>query len=259
MAAAKSKRTKKRRGAAKSKPSVGQQQLFRRGGKRRGAGRKSKKARPGRRHARRADFSARHPLHVVLRVDDAVRTLRRRAMYAAIRAATTTAARWQRIRIIHISLQRTHIHMIVEAADREALARGMQGFQIAAAKYINRALGRELGLGCARRGSVFTERYYVESITTPTQALRALTYVLSNWRRHGEDRGAARAWMIDPFSTGAQFPHWAEIANGGVMPPPQSAAERLVVCTPTTWLLTEGWKRVGSISAWTVPGPKGRS
>ena len=40
---------------------------------------------------------------------------------------------------------------MVEASDRIALARGMQGFQVAAAKHLNRLRGR--------RGSVFADRY----------------------------------------------------------------------------------------------------
>lgn len=246
MAAAKSMRKKKGVGKSGGK-GAGQQELFRRGGKRRGAGRKSKKARPGRRHERRQDFSARYPLHVVLRVEEAIGTLRRRAMYKAIREATLTAARGQRIRLIHLSLQRSHIHMIVEAADREMLARGMQGFQVAAARAINRALGR--------KGRVFVDRYYVEIIKTPTQALRALTYVLCNFRHHGEDRcGDARTWLVDPFSTGDQFDGWVEVERGAR--PRQMMEERLVVAPPKTWLLAEGWKRVGRISAWTAPGKK---
>lgn len=241
---------KKARGRCRtSKKQHVQQSLFRRGGRRRGAGRKSKQARPGRRHARRADFSGRHPLHVVLRVDGVVGTLRRRATYKAIRDATRTAAQKQRVRIVHLSVQRHHIHMIVEAVDRAALARGMQGFQIAAARCINRALGR--------RGRVFVDRYYVEVITTPTQTLRALTYTLCNWRHHGEDRGAeARTWLVDPFSSGALFTGWVERADIHAMRPLGEELEPMVVCAPRTWLLAEGWKRVGSISAWTVPGAK---
>lgn len=250
MAAAKSKGSKKKaraKGRAGRKRHV-QQSLFRRGGKRRGAGRKSRKARPGRKHERRKDFSARHPLHVVVRVDDAIGTLRCRKMYKAIREATRTAALRQRVRIIHLSIQRRHVHMIVEAADREALARGMQGFQIACARYINRALGR--------RGRVFVERYYVEIITTPTQALRAIAYVLGNWRHHGEDRDAeSRTWLVDPYSTGGLFDGWRErVSDDGKW---LRGDEPLVVCAARTWLLAEGWKRVGSISVWGVPGKHG--
>lgn len=260
MAAAKSKR-RKRGGKPTTRHGGAQQHLFRRGGKRRGPGRKSRKARPGRRHERRAEFPARNPLHVVLRVDEEVRTLRRRAMYKAIRTATLTAAQRQRIRIVHISLQRTHLHLIVEAAGREALARGMQGFQISCARHINRAVGIERGAG-PRRGRVFADRYYVEIIATPTQALRALTYVLCNWRHHGEDRVAAdikgRGGLLDPFSSGEQFLHWVERERGQMLDTPPKIDEPLVVCAPTTWLLTDGWRRVGSISAWAVPGTKAR-
>ena len=45
-------------------------------------------------------------------------------------------------RIVHISIQSNHIHLLVEANDPEALARGMQAFQISAARKLNKLLGR---------------------------------------------------------------------------------------------------------------------
>src|ERR1700760_2442671 len=96
---------------SKYKPRRGtQQELFRRGGKRRGAGRKPKGARAGERHEARPAFKPYHPLHVVMRVAPEVGSLRRRAMYKALREATITVALRERIRIVHISLQRTHVH-----------------------------------------------------------------------------------------------------------------------------------------------------
>jgi REP element-mobilizing transposase RayT len=132
MRSAKSKRGRKR---------YVQQELFRRGGRRRGAGRKPKGARAGERHEARPDFKAYHALHVVMRVAPAVGSLRRRRLYKAMRDATITAAMRERFRIVHISLQRDHVHMLVEAEHKAALARGMQGFQISAARNINTALG----------------------------------------------------------------------------------------------------------------------
>src|ERR1700733_9184033 len=162
-----------------------QQSLFRRGGKRRGAGRKPSGSRAGERHAARPDFKPSQPLHVVMRVAPSVGSLRRRRMYKAMRDATITAALRERFRIIHVSLQRDHVHLIVEAEHKAALARGMQGFTISAARHIHRALGDR---GRPRRGKVFADRYHVEVITTPTQARHAIRYALSNWRKHGEDR-----------------------------------------------------------------------
>jgi REP element-mobilizing transposase RayT len=240
--AAKSKRGRKRHV---------QQQLFRRGGKRRGAGRKPKGARAGEQHQARPAFKAYHALHVVMRVAPEVGSLRRRAMYKALRDATITAALRERFRIVHISLQRTHVHMLVEADDRAALARGMQGFTISAARHINTALGNG---GRRRRGPVFADRYHLEVITTPTRARHAVSYCLNNWRKHGEDRGGlASTWLVDPFSSGISFPDWKELQDQAWMWPIRETYDPLMVRRPTTWLLAEGWKVAGEISARQVP------
>src|SRR6266481_2367292 len=145
-----------------------QQELFRRGGKRKGAGRKPKGARAGATHQARPEVGPRDALHVIMRVVPAVGSLRRRAMYKAMQAASIVAAVRERFRIVHISLQRTHVHMIVEAENKAALARGMQGFQISAARQINTALGDQRR-GLRRRGAVFADRYHLEVITSPTR------------------------------------------------------------------------------------------
>jgi hypothetical protein len=48
-----------------------------------------------------------------MRIVPEVGSLRRRAMYKAMRAASITAALREWFRIVHISLQRTHVHMIM--------------------------------------------------------------------------------------------------------------------------------------------------
>jgi REP element-mobilizing transposase RayT len=229
-----------------------QQQLFRRGGKRRGAGRKPKGARAGERHEARPEFKPYHALHVVMRVAPGVGSLRRRAMYKAIREATITAAMRERFRIIHVSLQRTHVHMLVEAEHKAALARGMQGFQISAARNINTALGDGVR---RRRGKVFADRYHVEVITTPTRARHAIGYILGNWRKHKEDQhGVASTWLVDPFSTAILFPDWKELQDKALMWPIRETYDPMIVFRPRTWLLAEGWKLAGgAISARDVP------
>jgi hypothetical protein len=94
--------------AARRKRHV-QQALFRHGGRRKGAGRRPKGARAGQAHDARPVIKAKHALHVVLRVVPEVGNLRRREIYRAIRAASITAALRGRIRIVHMSIQRTHI------------------------------------------------------------------------------------------------------------------------------------------------------
>ncbi|HEY0993232.1 MAG TPA: transposase [Kofleriaceae bacterium] len=229
-----------------------QQDLFRRGGKRKGSGRKPKGARAGSPHKRRPAIRPDQPLHVVLRVVAQVGNMRRRSLYKAMRDATITAGLRERFRIVHISLQRNHVHMLVEASNKLALARGMQGFQISAARHINTALGVDRYR--RRRGPVFADRYHLEVITSPTQAHRTLSYVLNNWRKHREDRdGLASTWLVDPFSSGISFPGWKELDDKAVMWPVRDGYDPLFVRRPASWLLREGWKLVAPISARDVP------
>jgi REP element-mobilizing transposase RayT len=224
-----------------------------RGGKRRGAGRKPKGRRAGSRHKARPELAARHPVHVVLRVIAAVGNLRRRFTYRAIREATLTTARREDFRIVHLSIQRTHLHLIVEANHKDALAAGMQGFQISAAKHLNAAISRGKP-GPRRRGAVFPDRYYAEIITSPRQARHTLAYVLLNWRRHTEDRAYPMStWTIDWFSSAVMFPGWAEYGEQPFLWRGPGTYDPLVVYQPRTWILREGWKKFGLISYREVP------
>jgi REP element-mobilizing transposase RayT len=229
-----------------------QQALFRHGGKRRGAGRKPRGPRSSAAHKTRPEVEAKNVLHVVLRAAPEVGNLRQREIYKAIRAASRTVAQREEFRIVHLSIQRTHVHLLVEAEDKLALARGMQGFQISAARHINTALRTDPYR--RRRGPVFADRYHLVVITSPTQARHVLAYVLGNWRKHREDQhGLPATWLIDPYSSACSFPGWKELRQGGVtwtLPP---TYEPLVVSSPRSWLLTEGWKRAGAISIHEVP------
>lgn len=217
------------------------------GGFRSNAGRKKPK---GRRcsepHRTRASINHRHPLHVVLRADRRIGSLRRIQVYQAIRAAMDQAATNDSIRIVHLSIQRTHVHLIVESANKATLARGLQGFQISAARRINAAL--------ATSGTVFIDRYFATPLSTPRQIRNTIAYVLNNWRHHDEDKAAfARAWRCDPFSTGSSFDCWREL-RGEPFVPQQTSYVPLSPRDPTTWLLRVGWKRHPAVSFYEVPG-----
>ncbi len=113
-----------------------------RGGARPGAGRPRKPISEGRAsepHKARERVQPSQPVHVVMRVAPDVSSLRTHDMFVAVRDATFAAAarREDSFHIVHFSIQRTHIHLIVEATDRLALAAGMQAFGISAAKHIN--------------------------------------------------------------------------------------------------------------------------
>ncbi|HVK84410.1 MAG TPA: transposase [Kofleriaceae bacterium] len=189
----------------------------------------------------------------MLRVDKSVGTLRRRALYHAIREATLVAARnSEAFRIVHLSIQRTHVHLLVEAQQKLALARGMQGFTISAAKQINAAITKERGE--RRRGRVFSERYHVEILTSRRRARHALAYVLNNWRKHGEDGGPkARTWLVDPYSTGCLFNGWQQLEGRLTMWSVPAGYLSMFVWLPRTWLLSTGWRMYGLIDGHEVP------
>lgn len=227
-----------------------------RGGKRRGAGRPPKGMRAGSPHKERPFLHARYPVHVTLRVVGAVGNLRRRCVYQAIREATLITARREDFRIVHLSIQRTHIHLLVEADDKAALASGMQGFQISAANHLNAAISKGRP-GPRRRGTVFPDRYHAQIITSPGQARHALSYVLSNFRKHEEDRVAPMStWTVDWFSSGILFPGWAEYGDAPFLWRGPATYDPLWVYQPRTWLLREGWKKAGTISCREVPSAR---
>ncbi len=226
------------------------------GGKREGAGRPPKGSRAGEPHDRREEIDGRHPLHVNTRVVAEVGSLRKRDLYMAIRAATITVFLFAQkrgigFRIVQASIQRTHLHLIVEAEDKASLTAGMRVFLSSAARYINRALLRRTGR--TRRGPVFQDRYRSRALTTPREVRNCLNYVLNNWRHHEEDRG--RSWRVDPFSSGVAFPGWKERNGLRVLYRPPPTYVWLMTWVPKTWLLREGWRKHPLISVNEVPGP----
>jgi REP element-mobilizing transposase RayT len=218
----------------------------RRGGRRKGAGRPCTHDRSSERHETRRAVASQTPVHVVTRIVPRIASLRRRDVYACVRDATITVAKYEDVRIVHLSIQRTHLHLIVEARHKTALARGMQSFLISAARHINRALGS--------RGCVFRDRYHAKALTSPRQVRACVAYVLNNWRRHGEDRG--RRWTLDPFSSGILFHGWKQLerVQRPYRAPPGYAV--LVVWLPRTWLLSKAWRRHGLIDAYEVPADR---
>jgi REP element-mobilizing transposase RayT len=212
----------------------------RRGGWRPGAGRPRQNN--GRTpHTRRPALAARFPVHVTLSVDDALPNLRSPELRATIDGALREAReRFGDFRVVHYSIQRHHLHLIVEAQHARALSRGMQGLCIRLARAINRVL--------ERRGAVFVERYFERILRTPRQVRNCLLYVLNNVRRHAAQgrKALARDWT-DPCSSAAYFDGWKR----RLLPPPGRDPP---VRSPRTWLLAAGWRRHGLIGFEEVPG-----
>src|ERR1051325_8909485 len=95
--------------------------------KRRRRKRKNRRARVP--HRARPEFRANQPLHVTLRVVSEIGNPRKRHFYHAIRWATMVTAKREDFRIVQLSLQHDHVHLIVEAMSKQALSAGMHGFE----------------------------------------------------------------------------------------------------------------------------------
>jgi REP element-mobilizing transposase RayT len=213
-----------------------------RGGKRPNAGRKrSRELRYDPSHAARPELSFKHPVHTMLRTLPHMPRLRQRAAYEAIRAALVHFLDGEEFRVVHVSIQTNHLHLIVEAADKQALRRGMQRLGIRAARALNEAFGLA--------GKVFAFRYQAKQIKSASYARNAIAYVLNNWRRHGEDRRRDMMSMpFDWFSSAVSFAGWTLQME---YDPP----DPLPVSQPRTRLLQFDWQWHGLIDPFEVPGP----
>ena len=223
---------------------------FRHGGARPGAGRKTG-ARPPVPHRERPSHRAVHPLHVTLRMRDHVWNLRSKRGLRALRRAFAGGCERFGFRLVHYSLQGKHVHLIAEARDRAALARGMKGLGVRIARRLNALMGSS--------GPVFQGRYHARALRTPLEVRRALLYVLANFRRHHAQVGKRlpNDWL-DPFSSARALDGWRAAPGlrralaAACDPCPELAPG---IRRPRTPLLATGWRRKGLLDPCAVPGP----
>ena len=166
-------------------------------------------------------------------------------MYRSIRRVLVRYLGRDDFRVVHISIQSNHLHLLLEAAGKRALSRGMQSLAINCARALNRELGRD--------GKIFEFRYHATQIKTPRQARNTLAYVINNWRRHREDlfNAATSKASIDPYSSGISFTGWAGAPRFAI----PDGYEPLPVSPPATQLLSVDWLRHGAIDLFECPGP----
>src|SRR5882757_11523375 len=142
-----------------------------RGGRRPGAGRPKKKT-SGVPHLQRQTFAKKHPLHVTLQIRREVGDLRTDKRFLRIQRAFRYGCDRFGMRMTQFSVQGNHIHLIVEADDRDALSKGMQGLAIRLARGVNRVSNR--------KGAVFSDRYHARVLKTLTEVRNAVHYVFYN-------------------------------------------------------------------------------
>ena len=188
-------------------------------------------------HQRRERHVARHPVHATVRVRRELAWLRAKPVFAAVRRALGASSR-AAFRVVEFSVQRDHLHLLVEAHDGAALAAGMKGLGVRVARAVNRVLGR--------RGSVWADRYHARELTSPRSVRNALVYVLHNARKH-----RASVALVDPCSSAAWFDGFrvddlTAIASADARAIVDGAGAR-PTAAPRTWLAGTGWRRLGLI------------
>jgi REP element-mobilizing transposase RayT len=197
-------------------------------------------------HRARPRHVAGEPVLVTLRA--LIRALRSDVVFSVMcRAFAQAGARSPaRFRIVHFSLQRDHVHLIVEASDERALTSGMRSLAIRIARSINTLL--------SRRGRFWGDRWHGRALRSPREVRNALVYVLANFRKHARERLPPG---VDAFSSAFAFDGW-RVGEGAELPragPPfhRATTASVVVSRAKTWLGAVGWRRHGLIGVEECP------
>jgi REP element-mobilizing transposase RayT len=133
----------------------------------------------------------------------------RRSLYALQPALCCGSDRFG-VRVVQLSMQGNHLHLLVEAPDQIALSRAMKGLAVRLARALNKMMGTA--------GRVLGERYHARRLTSPTQVRSVMHYIRYNHRHHGLSQA-----VVDEYSSDGRF--------AGLLP------------AATLWVLTVGWRR----------------
>ncbi len=179
---------------------------------------------------------------MTLRARRGLPSLRDGRLVREVKRSLAMAAEQGAFRVVHFSLQRDHVHLLVEADGPRALGRGMKSIGARIARAVHRVFGR--------RGPVLAERFHHRVIRTPREMRNALVYVLQNVRKHAQGlaRGDRAVRAIDLASSGPWFDGWTQRAAVDAGPRP--------VAAPTSWLLRIGWRRHGLIDPSEAPASR---
>ena len=184
---------------------------------------------PNMRHRQRAVHKYWNPLHVTMRAVRGLPSFRTQTLYVAFERAVRRTVR-EDFRVVEYSIQDDHLHLIVEADDNDALARGMKSFSVRANRLFNAAIGRG-------RGRVWGDRYHRRDLTSARQVRNALVYCLANYKKHHHiTSGMPR---IDLASSARWFQGWTAIRQHDDGPRPSAEAR--------TVLLKTAWQKHGFI------------
>jgi REP element-mobilizing transposase RayT len=141
--------------------------------------------------------------------------------------------------INHFAILKNHLHLIVEVSGNAALGRGMRSF----AGRFARAVRKRMKIA----GPVFTGRYHLHVLKTPTEMKNALKYLFLNFARHSDLLD-----HVDEFCSAVFFHDLRGLLKGAANP---LLARQLArwgprgtppyLRPPASWLARAGWMRAG--------------
>ena len=203
------------------------------GGRRAGAGRKPSKD-SGVAHTRRPDIGGEVPGIVTLKIENVTDwggNMRDPVTLKVILACFEIAKDRFGMRICHYSVQSNHIHLLIEADDRDCYIRGMRGLTTRLARNLNKHWGR--------KGKLFTDRYDGKRMADGLHVQNSIRYLGGNDLKHN---CAYTITPFDPCSSAAAFKGWVE---GDLcqyeMPEEFAFALDPPVAKPRSAMLTDTW------------------
>ncbi len=142
-------------------------------------------------HRTRPEHDGIRPVLIILKIPRELGSLRTRSRLEAIKRAFRDGCDRFGMRLLEFSIRDDRMVLLVEARDKRALRRGMQGLMVRLARAINRESGR--------KGKVFADRYSARALAT----VEAVRNAIHQIRRRGR---SSCGW--DEFSTGSEEAKW---------------------------------------------------
>jgi REP element-mobilizing transposase RayT len=129
-------------------------------------------------HRKRPLLPKNTPVHVTIKIRPFLfQTLRRKIYFKKISRAISRA-RNKGLRIIHFTVQKDHLHFMIETKDNLQLAKGMQSLGISLSKSLKVHVGKHIK-------SIYKSRYHLHILNTIKEIKNAKYYILGNSIKHG--------------------------------------------------------------------------
>jgi hypothetical protein len=141
-------------------------------------------------HRQREGVVARLPVHVTIRLRRGIPTLRQPRFVRRFRSSLSEACVRHGFRVVHYSIQRDHVHLLIEAQSNHSIRLRDEECRCAHRQLANPALPAQRQ--SARRS------LSLASVTHALEVHRALRYVLLNHRHHTARRRIPKRLTVHP-------------------------------------------------------------